>query len=328
MEGMDQPHPALDRPPHRNASRHHLLGSGLAALGGVALAVQSRINGDLGSRLRDGVASATISFSSGLLVLCVLIAVRPAARRGLGQLGAALRAGRLRPWQCLGGVAGAYLVISQGVAVAPLGVAVFTVASVAGQSVSGLVVDRLGIGPGGPRPLTGFRVAGAALAVVAVTISVGNRFGDPSSIGLAALPALAGVGSAWQQAFNGQVRAVTQHTLTATAVNFLVGTAVLLLALGVDFAIRGLPTGTLPGAPWFYLGGILGIVFITIAVAVVRYVGVLLLALSMIAGQLVAAVVLDLFAPEAKNRPGPTTVIGAALTFVAIGIAVARRPHR
>ena len=60
---------------------------------------------------------------------------------------AAARAGALRPWQLLGGVAGASLVASQGITVGTIGVALFVVAVVAGQTSSGLAVDHAGLGP-------------------------------------------------------------------------------------------------------------------------------------------------------------------------------------
>jgi transporter family-2 protein len=227
----------------------------------------------------------------------------------------------LRWWQCLGGACGAFLVIGQGTTVATLGVAVFTVAVVAGQSVSGLAVDRLGAGPAGPQPLTPARVAGAGLAIVAVVIAVADRLGTGSALGLAAIPALAGMGTAWQQAVNGRVRAVAGNALTATLVNFVVGTSVLVVALAVDFAVRGLPTGTLPSQPWLYFGGTFGVIFIVIAAAVVRRTGVLLLGLAMIFGQLIGALVLDEIAPEPGGRPGLNIVAGIALTVVAIVVA-------
>lgn len=41
------------------------------------------------------------------------------------------------------------MVISQGLTLGTIGVAVFTVGLVAGQTMSSLAVDRAGIGPGG-----------------------------------------------------------------------------------------------------------------------------------------------------------------------------------
>jgi transporter family-2 protein len=320
-----------DPPPAGHPARGRAAAAALAAVAGLGVASQSRINGELGTRLHDGVAAATISFGTGLVLLVALILAVPSGRRGLSRVVRTVRSGTgLRWWQCVGGACGAFLVIGQGTTVATLGVAVFTVATVAGQSVSGLAVDRLGAGPAGPQPLTAGRVLGAALAIVAVVIAVADRLGTGSALGLAAIPALAGVGTAWQQAVNGRVQATAGSTLTATFVNFTVGTSVLVVALGVDVAVRGLPTGTLPVQPWLYLGGPLGMIFIGIAAAVVRHTGVLLLGLSMISGQLVGALLLDEILPEHGGRPTANIFIGIAVALVAIVVAagVGRRSLR
>ncbi|MBM0237692.1 DMT family transporter [Micromonospora sp. ATA32] len=303
-----------------SASRR-IAGIGLATASGLAVAVQSRINGELGVRLADGIAAAVVSFGLGLLVLLVLVPASPGGRRGLRALRAALAGGTLRPWQCLGGVCGAFLVATQGLTIGTLGVAVFTVAVVAGQSASGLAVDRAGLGPTGPQPVTTSWLAGAALTVLAVLLAVGDRLGDPGTLALALLPLLAGVGTAWQQAVNGRVRNASGSALAATLVNFVVGTVALLATFAVDVAVRGRPAGGLPPEPWLYVGGPIGIVFIAVAAAIVRFTGVLLLGLATIAGQIVGAVLLDLLLPTEASHPGPATLLGAALTLVAVLIA-------
>ncbi len=293
------------------------------------VAVQSRINGELGVRLADGIAAAVVSFGVGLLILLVLVPATPGGRRGLAALRGALRTGTLRPWQCLGGVCGAFLVATQGLTIGALGVAVFTVAVVAGQSGSSLLVDRAGIGPTGRQPVTPNRLIGAMLTVLAVLLAVGDRLGDPDALALALLPLAAGVGIAWQQAVNGRVRAASGSAMTATLVNFTVGTAALLVTFAVDLAVRGRPAGAFPDEPWLYLGGPLGIVFIALAAALVRFTGVLLLGLATIAGQIVGAVLLDLVLPTAASHPGLDTLLGAALTMVAVLVAAfgpTRRP--
>ncbi|WFE36882.1 DMT family transporter [Micromonospora sp. WMMD975] len=300
-------------------------GVGLATAGGVLVALQSRINGELGVRLADGIAAAVVSFGLGLLVLLVLVPATPGGRRGLTALRGALRAGVLRPWQCLGGVCGAFLVAAQGLTIGALGVAVFTVAVVAGQSGSSLLVDRAGIGPTGRQPVTPNRLIGAVLTVLAVLLAVGDRLGDPGALALALLPLAGGVGIAWQQAVNGRVRAAADSAVTATLVNFAVGTVALLATFVVEVAVRGWPTGRLPSEPWLYLGGPLGIVFIALAAALVRFTGVLLLGLATIAGQIVGAVLLDVVLPTAASHPGVNTLLGAALTLVAVLIAAVRR---
>ncbi|GAB4083391.1 DMT family transporter [Myceligenerans cantabricum] len=301
----------------------------LAVVGGAAIAVQSRVNGTLAGHVGSGYLAAVISFGSGLVLLCAALLVSRRGRAGLRRIAAALRDGGLRPWQCLGGAAGGFFVASQGLAVGSLGVAVFIVAFVTGQSIGSIVVDRIGLGPGGVRFVTLPRAAGPALTVVAVAIAMSGGIGSPSALALAVLPLLAGVGSAWQQAVNGRVRAAAEDVLAATFVNFVVGTVALLLALGLSILFDGAPDGALPADPLLYTGGVIGIVFIALGAAVVHRVGVLVLSLSLIAGQIVGALVLDVAAPDAAP-PGPLTYVGAALTLVAVAIPLLfeRRPER
>jgi transporter family-2 protein len=316
--------PALSSAHHPTA-RLRAAGAALAALGGVGLAVQGRINGQLGHQLHDGVLAALISFSVGSVLLLAALPILPAARAGVGRLREAVRTMALRPWQLLGGTCGAFLVTMQGLTVSILGVAVFTVAVVAGQIVSSLPVDRAGLGPGGPQPITLPRAAGASLAVIAVIVSVYDHGAvtDPGGLWWAVLPAVAGLGLAWQSAVNGQVRVAADNVVVPTVVNFLVGTSALVVAAVVDVAIRGLPE-SLPTQWWLYTGGTMGIVAIMTAVTAVRVTGVLLLGMSSVAGQLIGAVLLDLFVPAEGAELSVTSLVGIGLTMVAVGIAAIR----
>lgn len=310
-------------------SRHFPLWLALvfAILCGAGVALQSRINGELGSRLGDGVTAAVISFGSGLLILIVAMAIAPAGRRGLSRVVAALRGRELPWWYVAGGAAGAFLVLSQGVTAAVLGVALFTVSVVAGQTVSGLVLDRIGLGPGGRRPITPARLAGALVALAAVTWAVSSQFGGGVPVWLMLFPLIAGLGLGWQQAVNGQVRVVASSALTATFINFTVGTTVLLVLMAIDWSVRGLPN-PLPAEPWLYAGGAIGCVFIAAAALLVRVTGVLLLGLATVAGQLVTALLLDLFAPTSTQPVAASTVGGTLLALVAVAVASVRSRGR
>lgn len=310
--------------PHHPPARVRVAGAGLAAVGGVTLAVQGRINGQLGHVLHDGVFAALISFGVGTVLLVVAVAVTPSARAGLLRLRSSVRGGGLRIWQCLGGACGAFLVACQGLTVATLGVAVFTIAVVAGQVVASLAVDRAGLGPAAAQPITAPRAIGAALAVVAVIIAVSDNTAiDAGGLWWALLPAVAGLGLAWQAAVNGLVRVESDHVVVPTLVNFSVGTVVLVLAALIDVATRGLPA-PLPGQWWYYVGGLLGMVTILTAVAAVRFTGVLLLGLASVAGQLTGAVLLDVVVPTAGGLSA-ASVAGTVITMVAVGIAAIRR---
>ncbi|HWV76306.1 MAG TPA: DMT family transporter [Isoptericola sp.] len=328
--------------------RQRAVGVALAIVAGFAAALQSRVNGTLATETGTAFGTAALSFGSGLVLLTLALPFSRAGRAALGQVAAGLRrggaAGGLRWWECLGGLGGAFYVMSQGLTVDALGVAVFTIALVAGQSVSSLVIDRLGLAPGGVRLVTVGRALGPVLTVVAVVV-VSGAGAATAALGLALFPLVAGVLQSFQQALNGRVRAAVRPAddatagrdggvLAATFVSFLVGTAALLVVFGVSLAVDGAPTGALPTRMpadlLLYSGGLLGIVFIALQAAVVQRIGVLLLGLGMIAGQVVGALVLDVASP-AVAPPGAATYVGAALTLVAVAVPLlegALRRHR
>jgi transporter family-2 protein len=308
---------------------------------GTFIVGQARVNAELGAQLGNGVLAAVVSFGLGLVLLLVLVALLPAGRRGLARVGAARRRGSLRSWQLLGGLGGALLVAGQGLTAHVLGTALFTIAVVAGQSSGGLVVDRAGVGPAGPQPTTPPRLVGAVLMLGAVVLSVAPSVSSDAPVVLALLPLAAGVAVATQQALNGRVAAAAGGTgpgegerdsviasvLPAATINFVVGIVALLVAGVVAVLLLG-PPNPLPGAWYLYLGGPFGAIFIGLGAWVVGQVGVLLLSLGAVAGQIVGALVLDLVLPSAAGTPGAATVLGALLTLVAAGVAAAPWPLR
>ncbi|WP_230207769.1 DMT family transporter [Microlunatus sp. Gsoil 973] len=190
-------------------TRRRVFGLILAFVAGGLVAVQARVNGALGTTLGNGIVAALISFSTGLVLLGVVALCNASVRRRFSGLRAALSDRRLAWWQLLGGFSGAFLVLSQGVTVTVIGLATFTVAAVGGQLISSLLVDRAGLGPAGKAPVTLNRAVGAGIALIAVLVASANGItGGLPVYALALLPALAGFGTAWQQAVNGRVGVV------------------------------------------------------------------------------------------------------------------------
>jgi transporter family-2 protein len=313
-------------PPHAHAVESRVpmwLAIALTVVTGGFVALQSRVNGQLARAIDDYAVAAVISFGSGLVLLLALLAAWPGGRRGLRRLGVAFRAGEVPWWMLLGGAAGAWFVATQGIAVGVLGVALFTVGIVAGQTLGGVVFDVLGIGPGGRRPLSAARVAGAVLALAAVGWAVSAQVSASVPLWFMLLPFSAGIGASWQQAMNGRVRMAAASALAATVANFAVGTAVLVAVMLVHAASVGWPDA-LPSEWWLYTGGAIGCVFIALQAALVRRVGVLLLALGLVAGQLTAALALDVFLPATGRPVGIATIGGTVLALVAVALASIR----
>ncbi|MGW9631603.1 DMT family transporter [Agromyces sp. NPDC055520] len=299
----------------------------LALLFGAGTALQSRINGQLAVALDDPFTAAAISFGSGLVILLVVLPLWKPGRIGLARVAEALRRRELVWWMVLGGLAGAWFVTTQGLSVGVIGVALFTIAIVAGQTVGGVVFDLIGLGPGGRRPPSLTRVIGALLALAAIGWAVSAQIAGDAPLLLMVLPFIAGLGSAWQQAVNGRVKGVASSALTATVINFVVGTTALVVVMFVHAASSGWPEA-MPTELWLYTGGALGCIFIAGQAMLVRRLGVLVLALCGVAGQLVAALALDLLLPTAGRPIGIATIGGTALALVAVGVASIRWGRR
>lgn len=297
-----------------------------AFVAGGLIAAQARINGGLGAALGDGLVAASYSFVSGWVVIAIVLLVSRKGRAGLAVLPGEVRSRRLSWPFLLGGAAGASLVFSQTIVVTLVGVALFTIAVVAGQTISGIVIDTRGIGSAPPVALTPRRLAGAAIVVVAVVLSVGSGVTSDAPLGFLALPLVAGFAIGWQQAVNAQVRRVSGSPVTATFVNFTVGSLVLVIATVVHLAIAGMPHPG-PLAPWLFVGGVIGVVFIGANSVIVPVVGVLAQALAAVAGQLVFSLVLGVVAPGGGAPVTVLTVVGAALVLVGV-IVVTWRPRR
>lgn len=300
------------------------VGLPVAVATGLVIPLQGRINGALGATLDDGIAAAVVSFTTGLLLITAISLATPKGRAGLQRIIPAVRNRSFPRFYVMAGAIGALFVFAQSFTVALMGVALFTVAAVTGQTLSGLLVDRMGIGPGGKRSITGVRVIGSVLTVAAVAWAVSPRFGGDADIASLVLPVLlplaAGFFMSFQQAMNGTATVHYGTPIAATLVNFIAGSAILWIAWLIKLAVAG-PGNPLPSEWWYYLGGPMGCLFIGLAALLVRSLGVLITGLGMIAGQLVGSLVLDVVIPSPGAVVALPTVLGTILTLAAIIVA-------
>jgi transporter family-2 protein len=296
-----------------------------SVIAGALVALQSRINGEFGLALGDGALAALISFSSGFIALLLVLGVNNTARAGVARVVTELRSGGLPWWSILGGVGGGFLVLTQGLSAGVLGVALFTIAVVTGQSVGALLIDTRGLVGMPVVPLGPLRIVGILVVMAGVVTALDVTPAGLLQTGwLFALPLLAGAGVGFQQAVNGQVGQVAGSPLTATLVNFGVGTLVLAAVFLVSWPFTGGPTN-IPDTWWLWTGGLVGAVFIAIQVATVRIIGVLGLGVSLVTGQLIGSVLLDVLVPVATSEVQVATIVGALITLVgAVVVTITR----
>jgi transporter family-2 protein len=296
----------------------------MSIVAGMGVALQSRLNGELGLELGNGSLAALISFSSGLLLLALALCFSARARRGLRDVLNKVRHGDLPWWSIIGGLGGGMLVLTQGLVAGFLGVALFSVAVVAGQTFGALAIDTRGLIGFARIPLGAPRIVGALMVVagIATTASIGESAGGLSWQFL--LPLVAGVGTGFQQALNGTVQRASQSALAATFINFTMGTLILLVITLASAPCVSAPT-ELPSQWWLYLGGFVGTLFISIQTVTVNRIGVLGLGVSLVTGQVLGSILLDLFLPMGFHPVTAWTIVGAVLTVAGSALVTLTR---
>lgn len=292
----------------------------LATISGVMIALQARANGELSHRLGNGVQAALISFGSGLAIIAVITLFSPAIKEGIRNLRSAVTRGEIPQWTLFAGALGGTFVAIQTHVVPVIGVAIYSVASIAGQTAASLLVDRLGITGGGKKKITSRRIAAATFTVFAVFISVFDRI-EASDLALFAV-FLAGVAGAIvgvQRALNGQINEHSHQSYTTSLLNFVMGTTFLSIFLLLLIVIGNTELSPLPAGPWWiYTGGVIGVIYIAFTSKIVQHLGVLTFTLFSVGGNLLGSLIIDLVSPTDGVRVSWYLVTGIAMTYLGV----------
>ena len=298
----------------------------LAALSGLLIALQARANGELSHRLGNGLQAALVSFTSGLIIIVVIALFNPSIKEGVRTLRRAVIAKAIPPWTLFAGMLGASFVAVQTQIVPLIGVAIYSVAAIAGQSAISLVVDRIGLTGGGKKEITPRRVTAAFVTVFAVFISVADRLdGKDLSIAAVILGVFAGAIVGVQRAMNGQINEHSQQSFTTSLLNFMMGTTFLLVLLLFAMTLGGMKLSPLPAGPWWiYTGGAIGVLYVAFTSTIVQHLGVLTFTLISVGGQLAGSLLIDLFSPTDGVQISIYLVSGIILTYLGVLVGGAR----
>jgi transporter family-2 protein len=136
----------------------------LTAIVGGILALQAPINAGLG-RATGSITAALVSFTIGTLVLVGVVAVSGEA----GGLGSTFD---VRWYYLLGGVLGAAYVTTALITVRTIGAGGVAAATITGQLVVSVIIDRLGVLGLEKAPLSASRVAGVVLLMAGTYLVV------------------------------------------------------------------------------------------------------------------------------------------------------------
>jgi transporter family-2 protein len=300
---------------------------GLAALSGVMIAFQARANGELSYRLDNAPQAALVSFSSGLFFITIYAIFSPKIKEGIKRLRSAVSSGEIPKIRLLAGALGGAFVALQTSVVPLIGVALYSVASIAGQSAVSLLVDRIGLTGGGVKLISPRRISAAFITVLAVLVSVIDKLEAGNFQLFALLLALiAGALVGVQRALNGQINEHSQNSYTTSLLNFITGTSFLSLFILILIVLGRVELQPLPVGPWWiYTGGVIGVIYIAATSLIVQHLGVLTFTLFSVGGQLIASLLLDIYSPTQGVSVSWYLVSGIAMTYIGVLVGGVRQ---
>jgi transporter family-2 protein len=292
----------------------------LAALSGILIALQARANGELSHQLGNGLQAALVSFGSGLIIIVFISLFSPSIKEGIHNLRGAVQEKKIARWKLSAGMLGGTWVAVQTHIVPLIGVAIFSVASIAGQATASLIVDRIGLTGGGKKLLSKRRVAAALITVLAVLLSVLDRL-DASNLSKFAvfLGVITGALGGIQRAMNGEINEYSQQSFTTSLLNFIMGTTFLVVLLIVMILAKRIELVPLPSGPWWiYTGGVIGVIYIAFSSTIVQHLGVLNFTLFSVGGQLVGSLAIDILYPTDGVQISAYLISGIVMTYLGV----------
>jgi transporter family-2 protein len=286
----------------------------------VLISIQSRINGELSNQIGGSLEAALVSFGTGLIFVSLISLFRKDIRSGFTDIFKAVATKQLPMWRLSAGMLGASFVAIQTHVVPIAGVALFTVASLAGQTAISLWVDHIGLAGGIKSVITKQRVIAALLTVSAVIISAWDRFTMSNfSILAVTFSIFAGSWVGVQRALNAQINSFSKKSFATSQLNFIIGFSFLtfLLILRSFFTDHSIINPT-SGPWWIFLGGSIGVFYIAFSAVAVQYVGVLEFTLLSVGGMLIGSLLLDVFVPTQGAQISPYLITGIFLTYLGV----------
>jgi transporter family-2 protein len=243
---------------------------------------------------------------------------RKDVRAGFTQIFKAVNENKMPPWTLAAGALGASFVAMQTYVVPIAGVALFTVASLAGQTGISLWVDKLALSGGAKTLISKRRVIAAVITVFAVGVSAWDRF-EMSDFSIAAL-GLAFFAGSWvgvQRALNGRINSHSNKSFATSWLNFITGTSFLLFLLLLRSLITDHSILNFQTAPWWmFLGGSIGVIYIALSSHIVQHLGVLEFTLFSVGGMLIGSLLIDLLFPTSGTVISPFLIIGIMMAYL------------
>jgi len=268
-------------------------------MGGVMIPFQTSINNKLSVYTKSPIYTSAISFGVGVLFLLLLnvfsnpymLTIRFLSEQSFHY------------YWFAGGMIGVVFLTGNLLLLPRIGASLTVVISLTGQIVMGVIIDFFGWFDAQIQPFTVYNVFGVILLITGIILMnyVKNDQKEKVSVSYylwMIVGFIIGFGPPIQTAINSKLGQQVNSTLMASLVSFTVGFIILLIIKTMTNKKFKLETkdeyhGKL--RPIYLIGGALGVIYITVNIFLMPYLGAALTTIAGMLGQMIIALIIDHF---------------------------------
>ncbi|WP_412518685.1 DMT family transporter [Staphylococcus simulans] len=296
----------------------------LGLVAGMVVPVQTSINTKLVRYTHSSFYSSAISFSVGALFLFVVnLMMSP------GRFTPSFFAGQsLNYTWFVGGLLGVLFLTGNLLLFPKLGASLTVIITIAGQIIMGVMIDTFGWLGAKTEPFTLLKLLGVILLFIGIIVMNYVRNQPKAEQSSAVLPWLAigfvfGFGPPIQTAINSQLGQQVHSSLFASLISFTMGAIALIIitaCVNRSFKLSTYEPDVGKIKPVYFIGGVLGVVFVTVNIILMPHLGAALTTIVGMLGQMLMGVIIDHFGilGAKRNRINLRKILGIICIFIGI----------
>lgn len=300
----------------------------LGVIAGLCVPLQTSINTKLGSYTKSPILSSFYSFLIGTIVLIIVNLIMNPQKLSPSFM---MNQDFSYVW-FTGGLLGVVFLTGNLLLLPRIGAALTVVMTVSGQIIMGIFIDQFGLFNADIHPINLERIAGVIIMLLGILLMNYKKTSDRIittksqhtnywmilGIFTGCLPPI-------QTAINSALRYEVQSFYFSALISFAIGTiALFILSLvivrRIRFSFHHPDHGTIK--PLYFIGGALGVVFVTTNILLMPELGAALTLMVVIFGQMLMGLLIDHFGffNTPKFKITARRLIGATLVFIGIVI--------
>ena len=300
----------------------------LGIVAGMMVPIQTSINSRLGRYTESSFYASTISFFVGTLFLLILNIIF-----NTQMFSSSFYNGHSIDYHWwVGGLLGVCFLTGNLLLLPRLGATLTVVMTVAGQICMGVVIDTFGLLGASQHPFTFLKGVGIVvlfLGILLMNYIPRNKLEEktnPTFYLWLLVGFVFGFAPPLQTTINSGLSQQMHSSLFASLISFTVGTiALFILTLVFNRSLKIKATQPNIGQikPLYFIGGILGVVFVTSNIILMPFLGAALTTIIAMLGQMLMGVIIDHFGLDVRRSP-ITLRKFSGLVAIAIGIILLR----